>query len=346
MKYAINGFLFSQRQTGVMRLAREILLRIDKMDIATEMCLVVPVYADKTPPFERIKIIRYGKLKSNLWEQISFSRYANKNGLISINFNNTKPIFSKGMMFIHDLAYVVHPEYASSFHGKVSNVYHRFLFWLASKTDTPIFTISNYSKQQIIEHYKIKPDRIGMVRCGWEHMQAIESNPDVLARLGLNKGGYYFTLGSLSKMKNTSWVLNVAKRNPDSVFVITGGQSFSDGSKYDKPDNVILTGFISDGEIKSLMQGCRAFLYPSLYEGFGIPPLEALSLGASVVCSSSPPLPEIYKGSVGYIDPYKFDIDLDEVVETAVSGRDLVLNAFKWDSASEDFLEALNYFFG
>ena len=68
--------------------------------------------------------------------------------------------------------------------------------------------------------------------------------------------------------------------------------------------NVILLGYVSDEEVKALMQKCKAFVFPSYYEGFGIPPLEALSAGARIIIARSASLPEIYGNAALYIDAY------------------------------------------
>ena len=78
-----------------------------------------------------------------------------------------------------------------------------------------------------------------------------------------------------------------------------------DIAKLKELPNVKLLGYVSDGQVKWLMQNCKAFIFPSYYEGFGIPPLEALSVGAKIVVGNAASLPEIYKKSAYYIDPEK-----------------------------------------
>jgi glycosyltransferase involved in cell wall biosynthesis len=87
------------------------------------------------------------------------------------------------------------------------------------------------------------------------------------------------------------------------------------------------------------MANCKAFLFPSLYEGFGLPPLEALSVGANVICSNTSCLPEIYADSVHYIDPDRYDYDLDEVLNSVVSAPDYTLEKYSWEKSTKAVYE-------
>ena len=96
---------------------------------------------------------------------------------------------------------------------------------------------------------------------------------------------------------NYAWVIKAAIKNPQYYFVVTGTDAYSseiENLKEKNPDNLIYTGYISDGEIKALYQKCKALIQPSLYEGFGIPPLEALCVGGKAIVSNVSSLPEIY----------------------------------------------------
>ncbi len=341
MKYAFNGYLFSQRQTGVMRYAKEILLGIDRICDKDEFVLVVPEYAKSVPDLKAIKVVIFGKTKGNMWEQKDFAKYLKKQNLDSINFNNTMPLSRPGIIVIHDIAYKIHPEFGSSFHGKISNIYHRIIFQRAAKSNKPIITVTYFSKYQIIDAYKVDPSRVHVISNGWQHINGYGFDDSVLEKYGLKKDEYYFSLGSLSKMKNTKWFIEVAKKNPEKIFVLSGAQANNDGETFDMPLNVIRTGFVSDEQVKSLIKACKAFIYPSIYDGFGIPPLEALSQGAKVICSSAACLPEVYRNCVHYIDPYDTDVDIDSILNETVDKEYEVLNRYSWEKSSREFYDLL-----
>jgi len=340
-RYAFNGYLFSQRQTGVMRFAKEILIHIDEKCSEDEFVLVVPEYAANVPTLNNIKIVRFGKTKGNLWEQIDFVKYLRKNNFQSVNFNNTMPIFRPGIITIHDIAYKIHPEFADSLHGRISNLYHRLIFFIVSKSKVPIITVTNFSKYQLIDEYKIDPSRIMVIGNGWQHFQSVMTDDSIIMKNNLVPKSYYFSLGSLSKMKNTNWIIEVAKKNPNDVFVLAGARPNNSAFYSEIPTNVIMVGFVSDEQVKSLIKNCKAFIYPSIFDGFGIPPLEALSQGAIVVCSDAACLTEVYRNSVHYIDPYNTDVDLDILLSERVDTSSAVLDRYSWEKSSIKMYEFL-----
>ena len=105
---------------------------------------------------------------------------------------------------------------------------------------------------------------------------------------------------------------------------------------FEVPDNLKFLGYVSDEEAKTLMRDCKAFLFPTFYEGFGIPPLEALSTGAKVVVSDASCIREIFENSVYYIDPYNSDIDLKKLLDTPVESSEKILNKFSWRKSAEE----------
>ena len=185
-----------------------------------------------------------------------------------------------------------------------------------------IVTPSMHSEKEIRKYYGVSEDRLSVVCDGWEHMSDIKADESILDKLPQIKGKeFFFSLGSRYKHKNYAWVIKAAIKNPQYCFVVTGSDSYSseiDNLKNTKPDNIIYTGYISDGEIKALYQKCKALIQPSLYEGFGIPPLEALSVGGKAIVSNTSCLPERSGDSVYYLDPYSDGADLDELMKAKV----------------------------
>lgn len=116
--------------------------------------------------------------------------------------------------------------------------------------------------------------------------------------------------------------------------------------KFEDIQNVIFAGFASDEQVKALIQNCKAFIYPAIFDGFGIPPLEALSQNAKVICSNAACLPEIYGASVHYIDPYNTDVDLDEILSQPIGDSEQVLSRFSWKQSAEAFYEVLEKYRG
>ena len=128
------------------------------------------------------------------------------------------------------------------------------------------------------------------------------------------------------------------------MFAIAGGGSLAEEAGRlglaDLP-NVVYLGYVSDGEAKSLMANCRAFLFPTLYEGFGIPPLEAVACGAKqILVSDTPCMREVYGDCAGYID---LDTNPGNVDDTTPPQADpqLLLEKYSWEKSAEKLLGIL-----
>ena len=104
---------------------------------------------------------------------------------------------------------------------------------------------------------------------------------------------------------------------------------------------LIYTGFISDSEIKALYQNCKAFLFPSLMEGFGIPPMEALYNGAPIIISNTSSLPEVYEDCAHYIDPMKYDYCLDDLLKGSVASSKKILDKYSWEKSAKKWHELI-----
>lgn len=126
----------------------------------------------------------------------------------------------------------------------------------------------------------------------------------------------------------------MAKKNPMDDFAVAGSinkKIFAEGLGFECPDNMYLLGYVTDEEAKTLMRDCKAFLFPSFYEGFGIPPLEAVSAGAKkVVVSDIPVMHEIFGETANYINPVK-----NEKISVLHDIQRDVLNKYAWSLSAK-----------
>ena len=173
-------------------------------------------------------------------------------------------------------------------------------------------------------------------------MQAVKQEIDKMP--GVKKGEYFYALGSLAKHKNFKWIREVARRSPDKTFVVAGGKdlrAFGDDAEAKDTHNVFYPGYVSDAENAALMKHCKLFLHPAVFEGFGIPPLEALALGAPVALANATCLPELYGDTARYFDPYDYDVDLDALAAQPVAAPAEVLKKYSWDKTAEFWLHEM-----
>ena len=105
--------------------------------------------------------------------------------------------------------------------------------------------------------------------------------------------------------------------------------------------NVIMTGYLSDGQVKALLQKAKAFIMPSYFEGFGLPPLEALSCGCPIIISDKTSLPEIYGECAHYIDPDNPDLNLNDLLSESVKSPEEILKKYTLENTAKRMWEVL-----
>lgn len=301
MKVIVNGRFLLHRVTGVERYAREILLELDKLIQPGELEIAIPPETKEVPNYKNIKVVRIGRLKNRLWEHISFPGYVRKQKAVSLNLCNVAPLPNPGIVAIHDMKIKAHPEYFS----KKFRLWYELLFKNETSRAKKIITVSEFSKHEIMKYYHVDESKIVVIPNAWQHYERVGYDENTLTKYKLDKDNYFFAMGSMEPNKNFKWIAETARKMPEQIFAIAGSineKVFSDGLGFECPSNMKLLGYVSDEEAKTLMRDCKAFLFPSIYEGFGIPPLEAMSAGCKrIVVSDTEVMHEIFGDSVTYI---------------------------------------------
>lgn len=344
MKYAFNGRFLTKKITGQERFASELILHLDKICKKGEFCVVTSKLVQDLPKYENIEIVQTGKLKREAWEQFCLGPYLRKHNLRSVNLTTTFPLLHADVVCLHDVSvFEIGHMFMHTTYGFFGTIWKRILYYIARYSAKRVLTVSNYSKERLHNLLGFNEEKISVIYNAWQHCESIIPDEHILEKTGLVGKSYFFSLSSLSPQKNFIWIKEVAKRNPKLLFVVTGkAEGFTQlGADKLKTDNLIFTGYLSDGEIKTLMQHCRAFIHPAIYEGFGIPPLEAMACGAQVIVSTATCLPEIYGNAAHYIDPYDYDVDLEDLLLQPVSPRESVLERFCWQHEAEKLLRLL-----
>lgn len=348
--YAINGLFLYRKVTGVERYAIEVIKQLDEIISNNQVKIIIPYIPNELPVagLQHIEYVttneRYSKINHNIWEQVVLPAYLGARGWIGLNLCNSSPLLKPDIICIHDIFYKTFPNFFITRQSKKMAIRRRVNYWFAGKLAKKIITVSEFSKKQIAEYYCKDENKIYVSKEGWEHNLGVEPDDSIFDRLiGVTKGNYFFSLGQLSPHKNIKWVYEVAKRNLNQIFVVTGQINFDiEMPTGSVPSNVIMTGYLSDGEVMALMQGMKALLFPSYCEGFGIPPMEALSKGKKVIMSDRTCLPEIYGKTVSYINPDSYEVDLEKLLSEVNESPKELLEKNTWRKTAQQWKDWLN----
>ncbi len=313
LKLVLNGRFLVRPVTGVERLAIE-LTRAIRAVVATrglgdDIDIVVPSatgdqhekVASFGPPVPSIMPV--GRLDGHAWEQIELPKVAPKAWLL--NFCNIAPMTRmRQAVVICDAQFVLHPEsYSWAF-----RTWYRVVLTVVARRAAAVFTISEFSKGQL-ERFGIVPKgKAHVLKLGVDHLNDLVADDSVLERCGLRSRPYVLAIGSLARHKNLPTLIDafIAANLPGVDLVVAGGSNarvFHDAGLREA-DNVRYIGRVSDGELKALYGNALAFACPSLSEGFGFTPLEAMTTGCPVIATTGGAVPEVCGDAAIYADPH------------------------------------------
>lgn len=301
-----NGRFLTQSITGVQRTAYElmialdILLEVDKT-FKEQFSFVLIYSGELINPIHlrNITLQKKGFLKGNLWEQLLLPYYTY--GSILISMCMVAPLIKrKQIIIVHDASFKVNP----SFFSLTFRIWYRFAISILGSRSKQIITVSNFSRQELIEKVGIPPTKISVIYNAADHMLRFK-DVDESFKVKINAiKPYCLAVSSLSLNKNFGMLTKALEKVDFSLFkmIIAGGISNS-LSKIRLNDSVEHIGYVTDQQLKYLYSNATLFIFPSIYEGFGIPPLEAMYCGCPVLASNSSSLPEVLGDACQYLDP-------------------------------------------
>ncbi len=244
--------------------------------------------------------------RGHLWEQVVLPIRAR--GLL-FSPANTGPIGRRDQVVtIHDVASLDHPEW---FHPSFSAWYRMMTPRLVHQVRR-VIAVSEFTKRRIIACTGVAPEKVVVVPNGVGRQfrpPGFEESERMKARYPVLRGNYLLYVGSLEPRKNLArlfkaWQLAL-RDDPDVTLVVAGasGKVFSGTGFETPPERVHMLGRIDDRDLHTLYGNALAFVYPSLYEGFGLPPLEAMACGTPVVVSDAASMPDLVGGAAIRVDP-------------------------------------------
>lgn len=215
---------------------------------------------------------------------------------------------------VHDLSWIRYPETHPQ--NRVRNMNKHFESSLSRAA--LVLTDSEFVKRELMELFGLQSERIQSVPLGVEecfHPRSAEQNAALMARYDLTHGKYLLTVGTLEPRKNLQVVLEAYQLLPAAIrkrfpLIVVGmkGWNTSEIEKKIAPlvraGEIRLTGYLPREELAGVIAGATAMVYPSLYEGFGLPPLEAMACGVPVISSNVASLPEVLGDTGLMVNPH------------------------------------------
>ena len=327
MHIGLDGLPLTEPKTGVGHYTFELARAIARVEPGSAFELLYPsnyplirFAADSAgnslPENLKLKRALVGPLGRYWWSN-GLPRYVRRNKIELFHGTNYDvPLWRRcaTVLTIHDLSLLLHPET----HRQRSVRRGRRRLPLMARTADAIITPTESVRREVYEYLEIDKEKVFAVPEAARdcfHLLALADSEAARRRLGVGDN-FILAVGTLEPRKNLTVLLTAfeqalhARSMEDFQLVIAGGHGWLSGpllaaiEKSVARERIILTDYLDDENLRALYASCRAFVYPSLYEGFGLPPLEAMACGAPVIASRIPALVETSGGAAWLFDPH------------------------------------------
>jgi glycosyltransferase involved in cell wall biosynthesis len=351
--FIINGRFLTQKATGVHRYAFEICNKLHEMGVDFHVAVPRKINSDYTFEF---KTVQCGSFETHLWEQLSLPAYLKRIGRpLLVSFSGCGPLnYDNQIITIHDVSHERYPEWFSKNYCR----FYGFMFPRIGKKAHAILTVSDFSKQEIIDTLKLSPEKIHVVHSNVP-FHTKPTDEEVLNRRKDTSGSnYILTVSSMDPRKNFIRLVQAFDRMEDKtikLYII--GMQFK---AFNTPDlrkllgeNVVLPGYVDDATLQKMYGDALFSIYPTLYEGFGLPPLESMTYGCPVIASDIPALREVSGDAVLYANPYDIDdmaAKMNLLAKDENLRRELIVKGLKqikeysWDTSAKQVYELVQQF--
>lgn len=276
------------------------------------------------------------------------------------NFETMPSFFqTPKVVVVHDISFLTHQNLVMP-----RNVY-RFKRNVrrSLRQAKKVITVSEHSKKEIVDHYKIHPDKVEVVYNGVDTSVFKPASTQEIAAITRKykiKGSYLLFVGDIQPRKNIEGLLHAYRLLPAEIkdkycLVLAGSKGWRDGAiheaieRFQKEGNKIQPlGYVPDEDLPALYSGAEVFVYPSLYEGFGVPIIESMACHTPVITSNISSIPEIAQEAAILVDPHDVR-QLSEAIEKVLKDKDLQqdliekgqrnIERFNWDRSAQKLLD-------
>lgn len=354
----VNGKFLAQAMTGVQRFAYGLVQALDSyLEGQALSCRVVVLLPPGGREITGLRFIQqrrvgFSGVSLTLWEQLCLPLFA-RDGVLLCLSGSAPLLAAKCIPTIHDAAVFIHPAAYSC----LFVFWYRLLFFWRGLCAPFVLTVSHSSADDLRRFIHSKAFRI--IYNSAEHITAVAPDLQVLNRFSLQRGQYILAVGSKNPTKNFSRLIqaySMLEGRKSMPLVIVGRVNpavFGHEAAGVENDGVIWAGGVEDEALRSLYENAAFFVFPSLYEGFGIPPLEAMSCGCPVAASRIAAISEVCQDAVFYFDPgnvQEMATVMSQLRDDATL-RDSLLSQgkrhsehFSWDKSAAQLVAALREF--
>lgn len=316
----INGRFLTQSTTGVQRVAIEVVKSLDelieegKLNPDYKFTILAPKNVKQDLKLRNIPLKRVGRLTGHAWEQAELPFYSGNRLLL--NLCGPAPLLKrKQIVTIHDAAVFANRDNFSP----LFTAWYQFLFKSLKYSSKKMITVSEFSKEELIKYINVNNQKISVHHLGVDHMEKTRPDPDILKKHKLMGGRYILAVSSKSPNKNFGSIIKSLELLKSENFqcVIVGGANHpvfnSENTEAGSSNHVKFVGYVTDEELKALYEHAACFIFPSFYEGFGLPPVEAMACGCPVIASGSASIPEVCGTSALYCNPHEIEDIADKM---------------------------------
>src|SRR6266508_2736265 len=334
MRVGLDGYPLYEPRTGVGHYTLELARALASIAPSDQFALVSPAPFDAAALEEinradlanlRATYVRTSRIRGHWWA-VGLPLYISKAGLDLFHGTNFEAPFwnRRSIVTIHDLSALLHREKHRNSLARRA----RLRLPLAAKLARKIITPTEAVKREVCEHLGVKADKVIAIHSAARksfHPVALKETEDARKRLAIENDFLLF-VGTLEPRKNLLTLLKAFEQilrqtSLRPQLVIAGGEGWLMDEVLSLlrnsfiEEHVQLTGYLRDDDLRALYSSCRIFIYPSLYEGFGLPPLEAMACGAPVIAGRVPALEEVLGNAARLIDPLNSEALARKIIE-------------------------------
>jgi glycosyltransferase involved in cell wall biosynthesis len=326
MRIGIDARFYGPYGKGLGRYTQKLITHLEKIDQHNEYFILMGQenWDDYQPANPHFKKVLADYRWYTLAEQIGMPRIITRLKLDVMHFTHFNvPLFYRGkfVVTIHDLILTKYPtERATTLGPLLYALKHKgyeVVIKRAIRRAVKIIAVSQYTKQDIINHFHTPAEKIVVTHEAVDPPQKIDAGgAAVLLRLQIRRP-YILYVGNVYPHKNAEGLLrafqSVLRQKPECSLVLVGKEDYffkrikQEASNLNLLDHVLFPGYVSDADLPYIYAHAALYVFPSFYEGFGLPALEACSYGIPVVSSNASCLPEILGDAAVYFDPHDTD---------------------------------------